>query len=99
MSTPKPLKLWNGSGRSARKTGDPLWADLRSNSRVHAYVAAHNRADAIRVIEEYCGRAPSVTEIRDYWHEGAWGNPMKGVVPERGLWIDFNDNGQPVRVL
>lgn len=99
MSTLKPAKpliLWNGRGYRCRKTGDPLWKDRRDYP--HAFVAATSRADARRVIQEYCGSLPSDVELRDYWTKGAWGDSMKGIPPERGLWLQFG-NEPPVRVI
>lgn len=94
----KTLKIWNGRGFFCRKLDDPLWENVSGNATVHAYVAAYSRADACRVIEEYAGRSVPDTELRVYWHEGAWGNRMEGISPERGLWLAFND-GAPVRVI
>lgn len=96
---PKVLKFWNGAGSVCRKSSDPLWHHLRFNQSPHAYVAAYSRADARRVIEEYCGRLPSDNELREYWSE-CWGNAMNGIVPERGLWLQFkHSQAQVVRVL
>jgi len=94
----KLLKLWNGNAFCCRKQDDALWATVKFNGAPHAYVAAYSRADARRVIGEYCGRLPSDSEISAYWFEGTWGRMMEGVVPERGLWIGF-DPKVPVRVL
>lgn len=94
----KILKLFNGGGACCRKSGDQRWLVGQSNRYIHAYVAAYSQEDCRRVIAEYSGAAPSVGEIRDYWSKGTWGDSMKGVVPERGLWIRFGDHGLPVRV-
>lgn len=95
----KVLKIWNGRGYCAYKHSDPLWKDVRANSDVHAYVAAYSRADARRVVAEYCGHVPADSEIKDYWHEGSWGDPMKEIAPERGLWLQFGHYCTPVRVI
>lgn len=92
----KALKLWNGSGNAVRKNDDPLWQGFRINAYSKAYVAAYSRADARRVIVEYCGHDPGDAELRDYWHE-CWGKSMQGITPERGLWVDLG-NG-PVKVI
>lgn len=99
MATTKPLKIWNGRGYCCRKYEDPAWEALRHNAHVHAYVCAASRADARRVIEEYCGRLPPDSELKEYFHEGSWGNDMAGVAHERGLWIRFGDHGKPQRVI
>ena len=94
----KPLKLFNGRGICCRKSQDPLWKNHPSNASVSAYIAAFSRADAARVIEEYCGTRPSAGELKNYFTEGHWGNSMDGIEPERGLWLKFR-NTNPVRVL
>lgn len=94
----KELKIWNGRGYCCVKPDDPLFANRRPNLSVKGYVAAYSRADARRVIEEYTGRNPGDTELRDYWQEGSWGNKMSGITPERGLWVSIED-GAPVRVI
>lgn len=96
----RALKIWNGNGMSScRKRDDPMWRDVPGNAYVHAFVAAFSRADARRVIEEYCGRLPTDSELRDWWSEGAWGTAMAGVEPERGLWLQVDQNKPPVRVV
>ena len=96
----KKLKIWNGRGYCCYKPNDPKWSALNGKHNAHAYVAAYSRADARRVIHEYCGFMPPDSEIRDYWSEGAWGKSMEGVIPERGLWIQFDrHNSKPERVL
>lgn len=89
------LMLWNGGASSCRKPGEPLWQGVRPNSSKHAYVAARSRADARRVIAEYCGRDPGDHELKTYWSP-CWGNAMDGITPERGLWLDMGQG--PVRV-
>jgi hypothetical protein len=103
------LKLFNGRGYSLRKHADPLWkkweaecARRECHLYVNGYVAAYSMADCRRVIAEYCGRDPGVTEIRDYWNKGAWGIYMQHVTPERGLWLhpDHRSHDEkPIRVL
>lgn len=92
----KALKLWNGRAYALRRDNDSMWEGVRGNAYSHAYVAAYSRADARRVIVEYCGHDPGDAELRDYWSE-AWGTNMKDVTPERGLWIDLGKG--PARVI
>jgi hypothetical protein len=40
----------------------------------------------------------SDTEIKEYWHQGAWGNPMADIEPERGLWASKGHFDKPVRI-
>lgn len=95
----KTLKLWNGGGFSVKKVGDPLWDGVKQNQAITAYVAAYSQADAQRVIAEYCGRNPPDSELRNYWNKGSWGTRMKDVVPERGMWIEFERGLPPTRVV
>jgi len=96
----KTLKIWNGRGMVCHKYEDKRWTSVNSS---HAYICAYSRADARRVVEEYCGQLPPDSEIRDYFCEGAWGNSMEGVEHERGLWISFGNQykagNKPVRVV
>lgn len=96
----RALKLFNGRAHVCWNTKDPIWDGVNRNGSMHAYVAAYSRADARRVIQEYCGHLPSDSELRDYWHEGAWGNSMDGVTPERGLWLKLEKDysAKPVKV-
>ena len=61
----KVLNIWNGGGLCCRKPGDQRWAKLGINEQPHAYVAAYSRADARRVIEEYCGTLLGDPLLRD----------------------------------
>jgi hypothetical protein len=95
----RKLKIWNGNAQVivppdlARRKG------LRHNSYVHAYGCAASRADLCRMLAEWSGAAGSINSyIRDYWHEGAWGNSMTGIEPERGLWIAWDFKSKPERV-
>ena len=92
----KELKLWNGRAYVLRRPDDAMWAEVRENAYQNACVAAYSRADARRVIAEYCGSDIGDSELRDYWSQG-WGNSMQNVTPERGLWIDVGKG--PVRVV
>ena len=95
----RELKIWNGRGICCRTDSDPRWKDVPWNRCGHAYVAAYSREDARRVIEEYTGEKPSVSELRDYWAEGCWGRAMDGIEVERGLWISFDERSTPERVV
>lgn len=97
----KQLKLWNGRSLLLRTQEDSRWDALGTNQAPHVYICAYSRADARRLIEEYCGRDIGDFEIKNYFSEGCWGNSMDGVVPERGLWLQFSPNthDQPVKVV
>jgi len=93
----KKLKLFNGRDWECRGG--------------HLYVAAYSTKDAAelasaayRKIKGYEDRpdieATSVHEVRTYWNKGCWGNPMEGVVPERGVWWtpkEYGPSAQPIR--
>ena len=83
------LQLFNGRGYVLHGGPDPRLSIYRNCP--HIFIAAWSRADAVRLIGEYLGRAPrgTETELRDYFHQGCWGNPMAGITPERGLWAEF----------
>lgn len=86
----KKLKVWNGRFSMRPKHGKD--ADLFATYKeVHGNVCAYSRADAARVIEEYLGYMPNGMggELKNYWSD-CWGNSMKDVEHERGLWIEFD---------
>jgi hypothetical protein len=91
------MKVWNGRGYCCRTSNDNRWDKISHNVSVHANVCAKSREDARRVIEEYTGTKPSVSELRDYWSP-VWGYSMDGIEPVRGLWLEF-DPGKPVKVI
>lgn len=95
---PRELKLWNGRAGCCHNSDDPNWTGIQPHRGHHKiYAAAYSRADLRRLIAEYCGQDPGVTEIRDYWHQGTWGTRMTGIEPERGLWLgkDREPEGTP----
>ena len=94
------LKFFNGRGYILRKREDPLWEANADGGSIHGYVAAYSRADAARVITEYLGRRPTEieTELREYWSP-CWGDSMKGIAPERGIWVTIGYGKQkPIRL-
>lgn len=94
----KTLKLWNGRGYSVRKNDDPIWQQVPYNGSVNICAAAYSRADLRRLIEEYCGTAPSDNELKTFWTD-CWGKDMEGIVPERGLWFKYGyDPEKPVKI-
>ncbi len=94
----RKLKLWNGRGYDCRKFDDPRWKGIDYSKSPHAYVCAYSRADARRVVGEYCGHDLSDSEIKIYWSKDCWGNTMNGITPERGLWLEF-ERGKPIKVI
>lgn len=92
----RTLKVYNGRHYCCRSS-DPIWDDVPQNSLARIYAAAYSRADLRRLITEYRGIDPGLTELRDYW-SNAWGKRMEGVVPERGIWLVKNHESDPVRI-
>jgi hypothetical protein len=85
----RKLKVWNG--RFIARPRDGKDEELfNAHREVHANVCAYSRADVVRVIEEYLGYKPygGDNEIKVYWSD-CWGNSMKGIEPERGMWLEF----------
>jgi hypothetical protein len=41
------------------------------------------------------------SRVANYWNEGCWGcKAMKGVEPERGLWIEYDEfSGNIIRII
>ena len=77
----KELKIWNGRGWNMRRPVDGKGVE-------HVYVAAYSRADAVRLINQAAGySAVNDAEIKNYFSDGCWGNPMDGITPERGVWV------------
>ena len=79
------MKIWNGRGFGIRKDG-------KTRQAKHCYVCANSRSDAVRLINEAAGwKAMTDYEIKHYYVEGAWGNTMDGITPERGVWVTWPD--------
>ncbi len=96
----KPIKLYNGRGWIAAQGPDDRWS-RRDPGSVHVYIAAYSQRDALRVVAEYVGcdsTRVSLNELRHYFSQ-CWGDPMDGITPERGLWIQWDRNSKPERVL
>jgi hypothetical protein len=69
---PRKLRIWNGRGDYRKFPG-------------HFYVCATTKKRAVELVTQ-AGRAFfSMRELNEYWSE-LWGNPMKGVTPEEGVW-------------
>ena len=92
----RALKLWNGNAECCRRPGKP-WDDIPRRASVRLNAAAYSRADLRRLIAEYASSGPSAHEIKTYFSE-CWGNSMKGIAPERGLWIEV-EREPPVRLV
>jgi len=63
----KKLKKWNGGAPGGR------------NGSV--YVAAYNQKQAAELISKAFNSWTTISEIKNYFHSGSWGNPMNGIEP------------------
>lgn len=100
---PRKLKIWNGRGWGGQSRYDKdgnhiydttgrIWCD-------HAYVCAHSRAEAVRIINEAIGYwSMSERELKVYWSEGCWGDTMDGITPELGVWTQQSFHHKPQRI-
>lgn len=100
----KTLKIWNGRGWGHRiyDKDRVLIPDPTGKSRCdHAFVCAHSRSHAIRLINQAAGReVVNDRELKNYWHEGSWGNTMEGINQEIGVWtVQKSFVDKPKRIL
>jgi hypothetical protein len=92
------LKIWNGNAQALVPYAEAAKRGLRHNSHVTAYGCAPSRSALCRMIQEWSGKSRSLDGyIRDYWSAGCWGDSMKGIEPEAGLWVAY-EYGKPERV-
>jgi len=98
----KTLKIWNGRG-----WGRPRYDYENDNQRLptpieeycdHAFICAHSKAEAVRIFNEVSRGYITVNEVNNYWSANCWGNPMKGIEPELGVWGIQNYGDKPVRL-
>lgn len=98
----KKLKIWNGRGwgttrydTNGQRMFDPtgrIWCD-------HIYVCAHSIAEAVKIVNEAAGyTAVSPHEVNVYWNKNCWGNPMRDITPEVGVWTQQHHCDKPKRV-
>lgn len=92
----KPLKIWNGRAHGQQ------W------DRGHFYVCAKSRRAAARLL--CLASHPSLTpdardigqmdrELRDYYSPDCWGNTMKGITPEVGVWATRHFTDKPTKIV
>ena len=97
MKKPKELKLFNGG----RGRGDHFYIAAYSVQDAARLMAAANliiRGKDYEIVALDIGR--NVREINKYF-SGCWGNSMKDVVPERGVWYqkDGLSKDKPERII
>jgi hypothetical protein len=81
-SVPAGLKRWNGRG----------WDNVE-----HVFVAAYSAAEAVRLLKAAGHSHMTTYELKVYFWK-TWGEPMKGIRPERGVWIQRKGNRAVERV-
>ena len=91
----KKLKIYNGRGWGGRrydKDGKFIPDPTGIKYCDHAYVCAYSRAHVVRLINQARGLSDQTTvnELKVYWSEGHWGDAMKGIEPEIGVWTQQN---------
>lgn len=83
----KKLKIWNG--------GALVIKGHKAKRIQHIYICAYSQADASDIINEYNGTTNininHKPEISKYFNAGTWGNRMKGITPERGMWFEIGE--------
>ena len=97
----RKLRFWKGRILHIHNPNDPNWDESADNAGM-AYICAHSRLDANRLIAEYTGKEPPANELKVYFDEGNWGSAMKAHAPERGIWIAFGPTSarkEPIRML
>lgn len=94
------LKLWNGNAQTMAPYAEVKKRNIPHNGHVHVYACAGSRAEVLRMLQAWTGDVGLGRDsyVRDYWNAGAWGNTMDGIVPERGLWVQYGHGSQPERV-
>lgn len=96
MKKDKPLLIWNGRGHQS-DLGERIRWD-------HLYVCARSRAEASRLMAKALGRPKDtsfLSELKNYYSFGCWGNRMTGITPEVGVWgaRDHCDTTKPERII
>jgi hypothetical protein len=61
------------------------------------YACAYDVADLRRLCVELGLMSVSASEVRNYW-SSCWGNAMRGIEPERGIWIAYGHSERPERM-
>jgi hypothetical protein len=86
----KQLKIWNGRPYGVLPSSQ--WKGT------HIYVAAYSVADVQRLCGELGLHIPSRNEITEYWSKNCWGDSMKGIPVERGVWMTEGYGSMPKRL-
>ena len=84
----RKLQVWNGRG---------IGVDHKYNG-MSAYICAHSRADAVRLLEELGFSSFGMDREIKIYFSPCWGHSMSDITPERGLWICKDYNSEPQRI-
>ena len=82
---PKKIKLFNG--RWMKCIGD------------HGYIGAYSQKHAVELCIQAGYINMSLRELRVYWSKGCWGNPMNGVEPQVGVWVQETRHDPVKRII
>ena len=96
----RQLKCWNGNGWGRSdydETGSPISTPIEKYTD-HLFVCAHSKAEAVRLVNSVSPHRINTNEINNYWHE-CWGNQMKDIEPEVGVWAVQSYNDKPIRMV
>lgn len=84
----KALKFWNGNPYGILPSKDCF--------DKHVYIAAYSAEDARNVCLE-AGLYANYPNLKKYFSQ-CWGDSMKGITPERGIWVVVGYNGTPKKI-
>lgn len=89
----RKLKVWNG--RAYGVLPHSQWK--RDGESASVYICAHSVNDIRDLCVSLGLHAPAKSEIQNYWSP-CWGNPMDGIEPERGVWVQYGYSEKPERI-
>lgn len=95
---PKKLRFWSGTGVGVLRDNDSILRGTPEDVRV--YACATSRAALVRMIHAYRQvERPSIEyRIKHHWST-EWDRAMAGIAGEVGIWVQYEPEAQPVRVV
>jgi len=82
----KKIKIFNGR--------------LYGNGKMHhGYVGAYSVKHVVELCQQAGYSNVTIGEINVYWSKGCWGNPMAGIEPQVGVWVQEDRFQSPVKRL
>lgn len=97
----KKLKIWNGCGSCIQGFIKTKY-NISGRVDFHLYVAAYSKADCIALFDELTDGKHMLNNsvINKYWSADCWGNIMKDIPIERGIWFTEGlCKGNPIRLI